>query len=141
MPNIKIKRAYEPPAPGDGVRVLVDRLWPRGLSRQDAQIDVWLPDIAPSTELRRFYGHKPDRWPEFRRRYKAELRASKPAITALRLSARKEGFTLVFAAKDELRNNAAVLKEVLSPSKPARRPVPPSTRRSPARAARAPKRT
>ena len=110
-----IKRAYEEPAPEDGTRVLVDRLWPRGLARERARIDVWLKDVAPSAELRRWYGHDPERFAEFRSRYKAEL-AREPARTALatlRELTRRGPVTLVFAAKDGDHSNASVLREAL----------------------------
>jgi uncharacterized protein YeaO (DUF488 family) len=109
--RFRIKRAYEPPEPGDGLRVLVDRLWPRGLRKADAAIDLWLRDVAPSTELRRWFGHRPDRWEAFRVRYGAELKAN-PAFDELRgLGARD--VTLLYAAKDEAHNHARVLLEHL----------------------------
>ena len=87
--NIRLKRAYEPPAPDDGTRILVDRLWPRGVKKTDAAIDRWLKDIAPSAELRRWFGHRPERWPEFRRRYLAELKAPPDVVEALRATAQR----------------------------------------------------
>jgi uncharacterized protein YeaO (DUF488 family) len=113
-PDIRLKRAYDPPAPEDGVRVLVDRLWPRGLRKTDAAIDRWLKDIAPSTELRRWFGHDPDRWDEFRRRYRHELSAHAELLDELRALARAGTVTLVYAAKDERHNDAVVLREVLT---------------------------
>ncbi|HEV2404985.1 MAG TPA: DUF488 domain-containing protein [Ktedonobacterales bacterium] len=113
--RVRIKRAYEEPAPEDGVRVLVDRLWPRGLAKERARIDLWLKDVAPSAELRRWYGHDPERFAEFQSRYTAEL-AREPARTALetlRDLARRGPVTLVFAAKDRARSNAAVLQDLL----------------------------
>ncbi len=110
---IAVKRAYEPPAPQDGLRVLVERLWPRGLSKQRAKIDLWLKDIAPSTELRQWFAHDPTRWEEFQRRYRAELREKRDLIKLLRKPSREGRVTLVYAARDEARNNAVVLKEVL----------------------------
>lgn len=109
-----VRRAYDPPTKRDGCRVLVDRLWPRGVSRADAAIDVWAKDVAPSDELRRWYGHDPDRWEAFRERYRAELEG--PAADALAdLVARAEQgrVTLVFGARDAERSNAAVLREVI----------------------------
>jgi uncharacterized protein YeaO (DUF488 family) len=113
MVAIRIKRVYEPPAEADGMRVLVDRLWPRGLSRQAAHLDTWLKEIAPSDELRRFFGHDPDKWPEFRKRYLHEL-AHNPHLDELRSMLRSGGFvTLLYAAKDAAHNNAVVLREML----------------------------
>jgi uncharacterized protein YeaO (DUF488 family) len=112
-PDIRRKRAYEPPSPDDGRRILVDRLWPRGLRRADAAIDRWLKEIAPSTELRRWFGHDPDRWEEFRRRYRAELSAHSDLLAELRSLARRGPLTLVYSARDEDHNDAVVLHEVL----------------------------
>ena len=111
--DIKLKRAYEPPSAGDGTRVLIDRLWPRGISKQKAKLDYWMKDIAPSTELRKWFGHDPKRWDEFRRRYTAELREHPDLIAELRFLARKSPITLVYAAYDELHNDAVVLRDVL----------------------------
>ncbi|HEY3916150.1 MAG TPA: DUF488 family protein [Stellaceae bacterium] len=111
--QIELKRAYLPPAPSDGVRVLVDRLWPRGVSKADAAIDQWVKDLAPSTELRRWFGHDPERWSEFRRRYHAELGDKAAQLDELRGLARKGTVTLVFAAREEERNDAVVLRDVL----------------------------
>ena len=110
---IKLKRAYEPPSAGDGTRVLIDRLWPRGISKQKAKLDYWMKDIAPSTELRKWFGHDPKRWAEFRRRYAAELREHPDLIAELRSLARKNPITLVYAAYDESHNDAVVLRDVL----------------------------
>lgn len=112
--DVLIKRAYLPPSPEDGVRVLVDRLWPRGVRKTDAAIDRWLREVAPSTELRRWFGHAPSRWEEFRRRYKAELSRNTALLTELRTIARERRVTLVYAARDELHNEAVVLREVLT---------------------------
>jgi uncharacterized protein YeaO (DUF488 family) len=117
--KIQLKRAYEPASPEDGVRVLVDRLWPRGLRKSKAAIDRWLKDLAPSTELRRWFGHDPDRWPEFSRRYKAELMHKAELLHEVRALARKRPVTLVFAARDEQRNDAVVLRDVLTGRKKA----------------------
>jgi uncharacterized protein YeaO (DUF488 family) len=112
--DIHLKRAYSPPSPADGIRVLVDRLWPRGLRKSDAAIDRWLKDVAPSTELRRWFGHDPARWDEFRRRYRAELSHETDLLDELRTIARKGPLTLVYAARDELHNEAVVLRDVLT---------------------------
>ncbi|HYL34039.1 MAG TPA: DUF488 domain-containing protein [Stellaceae bacterium] len=114
QPRVQMKRAYEPPSPRDGTRVLVDRLWPRGVRKAKARIDLWLKDIAPSTELRQWFGHDPARWSEFRRRYRAELKRQPEALAQLRMLARQGRITLVFGARDERRNQAVVLKELLA---------------------------
>ena len=111
--HLKLKRAYEPAAAADGVRVLVDRLWPRGISKQRAALDEWLKEIAPSTELRQWFGHEPARWPEFQRRYKAELRGHAMEIERLRDIAAKGVLTLVYGARDQEHNDAVVLRDVL----------------------------
>jgi uncharacterized protein YeaO (DUF488 family) len=110
---IKLKRVYEEPDPRDGVRLLVDRLWPRGLSKERAQVERWLKEIAPSDELRRWFGHDPDRWQEFRLRYRAELAGQGELVDELRELAVKGTVTLLFAAHDVERNNAVVLKELI----------------------------
>jgi uncharacterized protein YeaO (DUF488 family) len=110
---VKIKRVYDPVARSDGYRVLVDRVWPRGVSREDAQFDEWARDIAPSTELRRWFGHDPDRFEEFKRRYGQELGAHQEELQQLRKRSRKGTVTLLFAARDTERNNAAALAELL----------------------------
>jgi uncharacterized protein YeaO (DUF488 family) len=102
--TVRIKRAYLPPAPEDGARVLVDRLWPRGVGKSKAAIDRWMKDLAPSTELRRWFGHDPSRWDEFRRRYEAELSRKSDQLEELRALARSGPLTLVFGARDELHN-------------------------------------
>jgi uncharacterized protein YeaO (DUF488 family) len=111
--SIRRKRVYEPPSRADGMRVLVDRLWPRGVSRDDAAIDLWPRDIAPSEALRGWFAHDPQRWDEFRRRYANELREQAALLAPLRKLAREAGITLVYAARDEARNNAVVVREVL----------------------------
>jgi len=111
--NIKIKRAYEPAEADDGARVLVDRLWPRGLSKQEARLDQWNRVLAPSPELRTWFGHKVNRWPEFSRRYRLELARHAEALAALRRRAKEGPVTLVYAAKDERHNHAIVLRSVL----------------------------
>jgi uncharacterized protein YeaO (DUF488 family) len=111
--DIRLKRAYEPAEPADGHRVLVDRLWPRGLSREDARIDEWARELAPSDALRRWYGHEPRRFEEFRRRYVQELGRERGKLTELRRRARAGPLTIVFAARDVEHSNAAVLASVL----------------------------
>ncbi len=111
--DVKLKRAYEPAAADDGRRVLVDRLWPRGVSKADAAIDLWMKELAPSAELRRWFGHRPERWPEFRRRYAAELRQRADLLDELRALVRSGKVTLVFSAHDEAHNDAVVLREAL----------------------------
>jgi uncharacterized protein YeaO (DUF488 family) len=111
--NIRLKRAYEPPGEDDGTRVLVDRLWPRGVKKSAAAIDLWIKDIAPSAELRRWFAHDPERWPEFRRRYEDELRHQPEPVEQLRALAGKGPLTLVFAARDATRNDAVVLRDLL----------------------------
>lgn len=114
MRQVRLKRAYDAAAAEDGIRVLVDRLWPRGLKRDEAAIDHWLKGVAPSTELRRWFGHDPSRWPEFVRRYRAELAANPPDLEVLRGLLQGSGrLTLLFAAADSERNNAVVLRDVL----------------------------
>lgn len=111
--RVRLKRAYDPPSSGDGIRVLVDRLWPRGVAKADAAIDEWLKEIAPSTELRQWFGHDPEKWEEFRRRYRAELTPRGAELNRLRNLAHKGVLTLVYAAHDEEHNDAVVLREVL----------------------------
>ncbi len=110
---MKIKRVYQPHDPEDGTRVLVDRIWPRGLSKERARVDLWLREVAPSTELRRWFNHVPARWEAFRARYEAELSARPDEVRRLADLARKGPLTLLFAASDEARNNAVVLKAYL----------------------------
>ncbi len=112
---VQLKRAYDAPEASDGTRVLVDRLWPRGLSKERARIDLWLKDIAPSAGLRQWYGHAPERWEEFRRRYLAELREepAREALERLRGLARQGPVTLVVGARDSEHSDGAVLREVL----------------------------
>jgi uncharacterized protein YeaO (DUF488 family) len=110
---IHLKRAYEAAAADDGLRVLVERLWPRGVSKKDAKIDLWLKELAPSTELREWYGHDPARWPTFRKRYRAELKAHDGLLQLLKLVTGERAVTFVYAAHDEERNSAVVLKEYL----------------------------
>jgi uncharacterized protein YeaO (DUF488 family) len=111
--NLRLKRAYDPPSSDDGTRILVDRLWPRGLSKEKAALDRWMKEIAPSTELRKWFAHDPKRWPEFRRHYAAELRQHQDLVAELRSLARKGTVTLIYAARGETHNNAIVLRGVL----------------------------
>jgi uncharacterized protein YeaO (DUF488 family) len=110
---IRIKRIYDPPSPGDGKRILVDRLWPRGVAKEDARLDEWLKEIAPSDELRHWFGHEPEKWDEFRSRYRQELQGQEEILNRLRAEAQQGTITILFAAKDEEHNNAVVLKELL----------------------------
>ena len=114
--RINVKRVYEPAGDDDGVRILVDRLWPRGLPKAQAQIDQWLRDAAPSTSLRRWFDHDAAKWREFKRRYFAELRAHEPIIRSLRAEASSGPVTLLFAPKDTQFNNAAALRDFLTQS-------------------------
>jgi len=111
--TIRLKRAYEPPEAGDGTRVLVERLWPRGLSKERAAVDLWLKDVAPSPELRRWYGHDIDRWPEFRRRYREELLGHEDDLAHLRRLAREGPVTFVFGSRDLEHSSAILLREVV----------------------------
>jgi uncharacterized protein YeaO (DUF488 family) len=113
--SIAIKRAYDPPAASDGFRVLVDRLWPRGLSKDKVKIDAWMKELAPSAELRKWYGHQEEKWPEFRKRYRAELQKA-PArglLEELRQRARKGKVTLVIGARDVEHANGTVIAELI----------------------------
>ena len=109
--DIKIKRVYEPPVKDDGIRVLVDRLWPRGLTKEKASVDLWLKDIAPSTELRKWFGHDPNKWEEFKKQYLSELKGNSEQIWLLKQEMEKGVVTLVYGAKDEEHNEALVLQE------------------------------
>lgn len=110
---IKLKRAYEAASEEDGLRILVERLWPRGVTKQKAKIDLWLKDVAPTTELRKWYGHDPARWLEFRKRYWAALTALGDVLTQLKLISNERTVTFVYAAGDEERNSAVALKQFL----------------------------
>jgi uncharacterized protein YeaO (DUF488 family) len=110
--TVRIKRIYEPAADSDGARILVDRVWPRGISRYNAKILFWEKDAAPTTELRKWFGHKPDRWKEFRRRYRSELKHN-PVAEQLRKFARRRVVTLLYAARDQDHNHAIVLAAFL----------------------------
>lgn len=113
MPELRIKRAYEPKSKDDGRRVLVDRLWPRGLSKQDLEGVLWVRAVAPSANLRKWFGHKPERWEEFRRRYFAELRTN-PAVRTVEDLMGSGPVTLLYGAHDEVHNQAAALAEFLT---------------------------
>lgn len=114
MATINVKRVYEDPAATDGCRVLVDRLWPRGVSKEKAALDHWFKELAPSNELRRWYGHDPAKWDEFRRRYRAELEANEAAVSAMRdLVEADRSVTLLFGSKETRYNNAVALAEYL----------------------------
>jgi uncharacterized protein YeaO (DUF488 family) len=110
---INVKRAYDPPAKSDGSRILVDRIWPRGVTKDDLRVDAWLKDLAPSTALRKWFGHDPKRWDEFRQRYAEELEQRSGALAELIARAEAGHVTLVFGAKDGERNNAVALKQQL----------------------------
>ena len=111
--NVRLKRVYEAAAIDDGARVLVDRLWPRGVRKDRAALAGWCRDVAPSTNLRKWFGHDPDRWAEFRRRYRLELKRNVEPVAILRRLAKQRALTLVFGARDEIHNEAAVLREFL----------------------------
>ncbi|HZT53780.1 MAG TPA: DUF488 family protein [Gaiellaceae bacterium] len=111
--SVQTKRVYDPPAPGDGYRILIDRLWPRGLPREQAKLDEWARDLAPSDELRRWFGHRPERFEEFRRRYLDELRGHADRIGELRRRARTGTLTILYAARDAEHSNAAVLAQLI----------------------------
>ena len=113
VPGLAVKRAYEAPSPSDGFRVLVDRLWPRGLTKEKARIDLWLKEIAPSNELRKWYGHDPALWPEFKRRYYREIADKTEVIQQLRNGMAKGKVTLVFSSKETELNNAVALAQYL----------------------------
>ena len=113
MVDFRIKRIYEPAAAADGTRILVDRVWPRGVSKEEAAVDVWLKEVAPSTELRKWFGHEPERFGAFRERYLEELKEN-PAVDELKaLAADHEVVTLLYGAKDEVHNQAVILQELL----------------------------
>lgn len=111
--DVLVKRAYEEAAETDGYRVLVDRIWPRGISKDKAQLDEWLKELAPSTELRKWFGHKPERFEEFKTRYRTELKGQTEALEHLNALRNKQQLCLVYGAKDEVHNQAVVLKELI----------------------------
>ncbi|MGH7187161.1 MAG: DUF488 domain-containing protein [Pseudomonadota bacterium] len=110
---IRTKRIYEPATDDDGLRVLIDRLWPRGLSKANAKVDLWLKELAPSHELRKWFDHRADRWPEFQKRYAVELKDQTEAMAMLRREAKKRTVTLLFASRETKLNNASALKRML----------------------------
>jgi uncharacterized protein YeaO (DUF488 family) len=114
---IKLKRVYEEPLPNDGLRILVDRLWPRGLTKERAAVDLWLKDVAPSTELRKWFGHDPAKWKQFQVRYRKELQEKKDALRLLKQKSTGHTVTLVYGARDEEHNEALVLKKILAGNK------------------------
>jgi uncharacterized protein YeaO (DUF488 family) len=119
---IKLKRAYEPASPSDRTRYLVERLWPRGMKKTALHIDAWLKDVAPSTALRQWFSHDPEKWDEFRRRYRRELAANPDALEPILKAARRGSVTLVYSSHDTAHNNAVALKEYLE-GKMGRRPA------------------
>ena len=114
MTNIRIKRAYEEPDGEDGTRILVDRLWPQGLTKEKARVDLWLKEVAPSTELRKWFAHDPDKWAEFRSRYLREHKRNKDQLSLLRQETAKGPVTLVYGAKDQQHNEAVILQGLLT---------------------------
>jgi len=111
--DLRIKRVYAEPGRDDGMRILVDRLWPRGLTKEKAKVDLWLKDVAPSNELRKWFGHEPKKWPEFRRRYQEELKNLDSSFAVLRQEVKQKTVTLLYGAKDQEHNEAVVLLELL----------------------------
>ena len=111
--NVKLKRAYDRPTKSDGTRILIDRLWPRGVKKTDAAIDQWAKDIAPSTALRKWFGHDPSRWQEFRSRYAVEVHEHPEQLSELRSLAKHGRITLVYSAHDEVHNDAVALRDFL----------------------------
>ena len=112
--NIQLKRIYEAGSKEDGYRILVDRLWPRGFTKEKAALDLWLKEIAPSNELRKWFGHDPDKWKEFQKKYRQELKQNKEAVDILKDYIQKGNVTLLYAAKDEEHNEAQVIKDFIS---------------------------
>ncbi|MBN9133800.1 MAG: hypothetical protein ABS69_12070 [Nitrosomonadales bacterium SCN 54-20] len=115
--NLKLKRVYEPSDKNDGTRILVDRLWPRGMTKAKAGVDIWLKELAPSAGLRKWFGHDPDKWTEFKKRYRVELEENDEQLARLREEIKKGAVTLLYGAKDEEHNDAVVLVEFLSSQK------------------------
>ncbi|MFA9460346.1 DUF488 domain-containing protein [Thiohalorhabdus methylotrophus] len=113
MGEFRLKRIYETAEPGDGQRILVERIWPRGMRKDEARLDDWLKEIAPSPELRKWFGHDPEKWPEFKRRYRKELAGRPGLLSDLRERAHSGPVTLLFATKDTTHNSAVALREVL----------------------------
>jgi uncharacterized protein YeaO (DUF488 family) len=112
--NIKIKRVYETPEKSDGYRILVDRLWPRGLTKEKAAVDLWLKDIAPTTELRKWFNHEPEKWKEFIKKYLKELKENIEPVSLLKDYIKKGPVTLIYGARDEVHNEALVIKDFVS---------------------------
>ena len=112
--NLKIKRVYEKPDARDGFRILVDRLWPRGMTKEKAAVDLWLKEVAPSTELRKWFYHDPEKWKEFQKKYREELKNNPEAVSSLKGQAKKGTVTLLYGAKDQIHNEALVLKDFVS---------------------------
>jgi uncharacterized protein YeaO (DUF488 family) len=112
--TIKLKRVYEEPAKTDGTRILVDRLWPRGLTKEKAHVDLWLKEVAPSTELRKWFAHDPAKFAEFKARYRTELKQKPEQLALLKQAVAKGPATLLYSAKDEVRNQAVFLAQLLS---------------------------
>ena len=112
--TIRLKRAYEKPEPTDGTRILVDRLWPRGLTKEKAAIDLWLKELAPSTELRKWFGHDPKKWRNFRSRYRTELKQQRAALQLIKSKAKDGVVTLIYAARDQEHNEAVILQQLLT---------------------------
>jgi uncharacterized protein YeaO (DUF488 family) len=110
---IRVKRAYEKPEPTDGTRILVDRLWPRSLTKERAAIDFWLKEVAPSTELRKWFGHDPKKWRKFRSRYRSELKQHSAPLQLIKSKAKKGVVTLIYGARDQEHNEAVVLQELV----------------------------
>jgi uncharacterized protein YeaO (DUF488 family) len=111
---VKLKRVYEQPAPTDGTRILVDRLWPRGLTKEKAHVDLWLKEVAPSSDLRKWFAHDPAKWSEFKTRYRAELKQNPDQLALLKQAIAQGPATLVYGARDEQHNEAIVLQELVN---------------------------
>jgi uncharacterized protein YeaO (DUF488 family) len=111
---LQLKRVYEAPSTTDGTRILVDRLWPRGLTKEKAHVDLWLKEVAPSNDLRKWFAHDPTKWPEFKARYKAELKNNAVQLALLKQAITRGPATLLYGAKDRKHNEAVVLQDVLS---------------------------
>jgi len=131
MGKILVKRVYEPATKADGYRVLVDRLWPRGLSKEDAHIDLWLRELGPSTALRKWFNHDPARWVEFQRRYHAELKEKTALLATITEQAKTRPVTLLYSAKDEQHNQAVALRSFLLKPSAARKPIKRVTKPAP----------
>jgi len=131
MGKILVKRAYEPATESDGFRVLVDRLWPRGISKEAAKLDLWLPDLGPSTSLRKWFNHDPARWSEFQRRYHAELKKNTALLATITEQAKPRPLTLLYSAKDEQHNQAIALRNFLLKQPATRKPTTRATKPAP----------